>query len=108
MAAQYGNPEMIRLLLNYGAQPNKRDDNLWSPLHYIVSFGSPEGAKLLLKAGAYPNLKNSEGSTPLHIATANEDLELVLILKKANPDIINKYGLRPDDITNNPDIFKLL
>ena len=48
--------EVIKLLLNAGANPNKVDINGTTPLHRAVQSGQSDMVKMLLEAGADPNI----------------------------------------------------
>lgn len=52
---------------------------------------------LLDEKGADINITSEDGTTSLHHAVANGDMELVsyLLEKGANPEIVNKYALKP-------------
>jgi ankyrin repeat protein len=69
--------DIMRILLNHGANPNARDDDNSTPLHYSSWFqkgaydpiqGTVEGAHLLLEHGAFLDAKDSKGRTPLQLA----------------------------------------
>lgn len=55
------NDELIKLLIEAGADVNIRNGNDETPLHYVKTTGA---LKLLLDAGADLNLKNRLGETP--------------------------------------------
>ncbi|CAL4137209.1 unnamed protein product [Meganyctiphanes norvegica] len=63
-------PELVKILINHGADPNVRDvsGSKYSPLHYAAEEGYPTIVELLLQAGANPNARESgNGRTPLHL-----------------------------------------
>lgn len=64
--------DIVRLLLKYGADPNRQDENGDTPLHFVASSKYPnEGGwcvEALLQAGADVNARNNAGLTPLDIA----------------------------------------
>ncbi|KUM28444.1 hypothetical protein AU467_11490 [Mesorhizobium loti] len=49
--------EIVRILLEHGADPNMRGVNDWTPLHYAVSQRDAEAIRLLLASGADPSLR---------------------------------------------------
>ncbi|TGR32923.1 ankyrin repeat domain-containing protein [Mesorhizobium sp. M8A.F.Ca.ET.202.01.1.1] len=49
--------DIIRILVDHGADPNMRGVNDWTPLHYAVAIRSVEAIRLLLAAGADPTLE---------------------------------------------------
>ena len=75
-AAQFGYTDMVKLLLDAGADPNMSDSWGLTPLHW-ASEPSTEDVdqatamsvvKLLLNSGADPNKADKQGRTPLHSA----------------------------------------
>jgi len=49
--------EIVEVLLKYGADPNRRGVNDWTPLHYAVSIRDLSAMSLLLASGADPCLR---------------------------------------------------
>ena len=49
--------DIVRALIEGGADPNMRGVNDWTPLHYSVAIGSVDAIRLLLAAGADPALE---------------------------------------------------
>ncbi|HEX2474707.1 MAG TPA: ankyrin repeat domain-containing protein [Lacipirellulaceae bacterium] len=62
--------EVLALLLEFGADPNQRGLNDYTPLHMAVSERHPAAVRLLLAAGADPNLRTriDECETPSEMA----------------------------------------
>src|SRR3982750_2727168 len=62
--------EILRLLLSYGADPNGRGINDWTPLHLAVAARDVLAIHLLLESGADPELPTriDDGESPLGIA----------------------------------------
>ncbi len=58
--------EVVRLLLNHGANPNRPDRHGWTPLHFAARSGERTVLASLLEAGADPNLGDESGITALH------------------------------------------
>jgi hypothetical protein len=63
--------QMIRLLLDAGAEVNAQDKNGATPLHRAVRTRCAAAVKFLLEAGANPKIANKPGSTPFHLAVQN-------------------------------------
>lgn len=87
-------PEVVRYLLDQGADPDAMTEMGNTPLHYKKCS---EVVALLLKAGASPNTVNPYGNTPLHKQTDKESVHLLL---KAGADrkIKNISGKIPRDV----------
>ncbi|MEO8751313.1 MAG: ankyrin repeat domain-containing protein [Casimicrobiaceae bacterium] len=77
LAALLGNGRATELLLQNGAQPDARNAQGHTPLHWAALCVMPEAAsaegrarviKLLLDRNADPNRKDDHGQTPLHWA----------------------------------------
>ncbi|AZO08269.1 MULTISPECIES: ankyrin repeat domain-containing protein [unclassified Mesorhizobium] len=49
--------DIVRMLIDHGADPNMRGVNDWTPLHYAVSLRDAEAIRLLLVSGADPSLR---------------------------------------------------
>ena len=64
--------DVLRLLLSFGADPNQRGINDYTPLHMAVAERNPHAVQILLDAGADPQLRTriDECETPLEMAEA--------------------------------------
>lgn len=71
-AAMAKNPEMIRLLLEKGADVNARNKSNATALMYAAVLGKPVIARLLIEKGADVNVKHQSGYTALMYAAASE------------------------------------
>ena len=61
MASQNGNGPVVELLLVKGkADPNKRDENGWTPLHQASDKGHIAVVRLLLRGGAERSLETTD------------------------------------------------
>jgi hypothetical protein len=62
--------EVLRLLLSFGANPNQRGINDYTPLHMAVAERNPLAVQILLDGGADPNLRTriDDCQTPLEMA----------------------------------------
>ncbi len=64
-----GDIEIVRLLLERGADPNRGNDYGWTKLHQAGYGNQPDVARLLLDAGARTDLfARGDGGTPLIVA----------------------------------------
>jgi ankyrin repeat protein len=95
-AAYFGNVEIVRLLLDHGAQVNAVDDFGKSPLH-AVSHGEYESqedgirvAWLLLDHGADVNAKARSGETPLFLAVHRPKLAKLFRKRDANGNALRR------------------
>ncbi len=65
-------PENVQAELANGADPNARDKNGWTPLHWAASSNqNPAEIEALLDAGAGPPAKTSNGETALDFIQEN-------------------------------------
>ncbi|XVF85612.1 hypothetical protein PTKIN_Ptkin17bG0130900 [Pterospermum kingtungense] len=68
LACQRGNPVMIELLLQFGADINMRDFHGRTPLHHCISTGNNPLSKYLLRRGAQRSIKDGGGFSALERA----------------------------------------
>ena len=71
MAAQEGHRDVVNLLLDRGADPNKADIFGLTPLHEAAKRGHKNVVRILLERGGDPNRVDMWGRTPLHRAAWN-------------------------------------
>ncbi|KAN0130441.1 hypothetical protein V8E53_011704 [Lactarius tabidus] len=74
--------EIVRRLLEHGADPNIRKGNDSTALHKASSRGWLEAARLLLSYGAKVDEKDGEGKSPLQVATSRGHDEMMELLLK--------------------------
>ncbi|KAJ8712394.1 hypothetical protein PYW07_005236 [Mythimna separata] len=67
IAAELGDENMIRLLIEQGIDINGMDHIGRNALHFAVSSGNEEAVAALLAAGVDPNVKDNLGMTPLSL-----------------------------------------
>jgi cytohesin len=89
--------DLLKQLLDAGADLAARDAEGKTPLHRAVQQGSPASVTALLQKGADPDARDKEGATPLHLAAKIGGDELILILLKhdATIDARDAAGLTP-------------
>lgn len=63
-----GDGAMVRLLLQYHADPNAVNDFMETPVHYASKRGIPTLVHILAQAGGKLNVKDKSGKTPIHNA----------------------------------------
>jgi ankyrin repeat protein len=104
VAIDRGNIDIVKILLNAGANPNlaqhsgaalRQGGILQTPLIIAAQKGHYEIAELLLNAGAKTDLVDEKNQSPLLWATSKNfpDIISLLLKYKANPDIKeNQFG----------------
>jgi ankyrin repeat protein len=99
LAALHKNVDLLRWLIENGANVNHQDRNGYSALHFAAQEKTQEAAKLLLDNGASLELADIHGNTPIWTAifSAKGELELVklYVQRGANLDVLNKYQNTP-------------
>ncbi|KAL6860144.1 hypothetical protein ACO1O0_004170 [Amphichorda felina] len=94
-AVRVQDPEILRLLLCFGADPNVRDRDGMTPLATTVEKSFLHGAVTLVKYGADPNLKaGMDQDTPLSRAVAANRVNLthLLLIYGGDVDQTNSNG----------------
>ena len=89
-----GDAASVRLELDKGADPNRKDPGNLTPLHLAARRGHLEIARLLLQKGADPNRRQDEtGCTPLHLAVEQrqEEVTRLLLEQGANPNLVARH-----------------
>ena len=66
--------DIIKLLLEFGAQPDKADKEDNTPLHFAAIRGTKDVAQFLIKLGANPYARNLAGNVPYEEVTKDEVL----------------------------------
>ena len=102
-AAQNGNLNRVKALLNQGVPVNARTVNGRTALHWAAQAGSLSVVQELLKRGAHVNPRTRSGMTPLHVALVLGRSHIVHALLKAgaNPKYGNIYGHRAHNYSRN-------
>ena len=89
--------DMLRLLLDHGADPNGRDADGSTPYVLARRYGNQEGAALLVDRGANSDLKPYD---QILAAAADGNIELVKTLALSHPEVLeefSEYGRQPND-----------
>lgn len=100
-ATFYGEIEIMRWLIEKGADVNYQDKGGYTPLHFAVQERRMNALDLLFENGANPNLKDRHGNSPLWTAVFNAkgnfDIVKKLIENGADLKSINNYDKSPED-----------
>ncbi|MDD5613821.1 MAG: ankyrin repeat domain-containing protein [Candidatus Omnitrophica bacterium] len=87
-AASKGNLDMIKILLENGADINSQDDMMgWTPLISAANKGNNEAVKLLIDRGAIIDAADTAGYTALIYAATAGYKDTVELLVKSGADI---------------------
>lgn len=82
--------EMVKLLLDFGADVNIVRDGGYTPLMQSVISCQTDVTPLLIQRGAVLDKKSKDGLTALNYAERDKRIEQVNILKRAAADIVAK------------------
>jgi ankyrin repeat protein len=72
----------VRLLLRRKANPNARDKNGETPLHYATSQDRTAVARQLIRAHAKVDIRDKKGRTPLQAAVERENKKLIKTIRR--------------------------
>jgi ankyrin repeat protein len=79
-AAKNGNPELVKALIEKGAQVNILDNMRRTPLHYAAENGRDVACEELISKNAPVNNIDYAGHTPLHLSVINQRHNVVELL----------------------------
>lgn len=94
VAADMGDAEMIKILLNHGACISAKAVGGWSALALAATNGHLEAVETLLEHGANPDIRTNTGWTPLMTAADGNFPQLIDVLVKygADTEAKTEYG----------------
>ncbi|KNC81335.1 hypothetical protein, variant 1 [Sphaeroforma arctica JP610] len=100
IAASTGQVEILRLLVNAGADLHPKSKNGSRPLHFAALSLNLDAVQTLLDAGARINALDKQKNTVLHRAVMKHHIQMAKLLldNHANPQMRNKKGLSPIDL----------
>ena len=93
-----GEPSIVNLVLQAGADIEAEDKHVWTPLHYAAANGQMRAVKLLCEKGAdgLRSANNKTGCTPLHFAAKHNHSRVVRwLLNNGTTQQKDKCGWTP-------------
>lgn len=93
-AADSGNIEGVKLLMDNGCDVNERDSLGKTALHYAVACDSTDVVKLLIEKGGDVNAAGSDGMVPLHNVRSDRMVR-ILVRKGADVKALDEKGRTP-------------
>jgi ankyrin repeat protein len=85
LASYHGNLGATKLLLDHGADPEKRNHRDQTPLAGVAFKGNLDAVKLLVERGANPFSDQGGGRFPIQFAALFGHMEIVRYLESVSP-----------------------
>ncbi|KAK8000508.1 hypothetical protein PG990_013108 [Apiospora arundinis] len=95
LAAEAGNAEAVKILLDNGAEIDWKDDQGSSALDFAVPEGKEEVVRLLLQRGANFNSTDHYGNVALHWAISRPSIARLLLEEGACANVANHKKCTP-------------
>lgn len=110
LASNGGHTEIVKFLINLGAEVNSGDSASFIPLHYASYHGKYDTVVLLIEAGSEVDALGANGSSALHLASAGDHHTVAqyLLDMGAEKDRRNARNLRPIDLARSDAMKRLL
>uniref|UniRef100_A0A453JRN2 Uncharacterized protein n=2 Tax=Triticinae TaxID=1648030 RepID=A0A453JRN2_AEGTS len=110
LAAVKDHDQVVMVLLEHGADPNKAAHHVFSPLMMTVCGKSLKCMRLLIEASTDVSVRDYSGPTPLMEAVDDGLTGFVKILLDAgtNPNIPNQHGAIPIELAADSGRHKLV
>ena len=86
-ATLWGYVEVVRVLLECGADSSAQDNDEQSPLHYASFQENVKLARMLLEGGADLNAQDRNGQSPLYFAWFHGHAELARVILEGGADL---------------------
>lgn len=81
LASEAGYIDIVKLLLEKGANINASDNDGWTPLLHSCADSDVKLTKLLLEKGANKNVRDWNGISPMEHAINCDEEEIIKLLK---------------------------
>ncbi len=88
LAAANGHVEIVKCLLEHGAEPDIQDSYERTALIWAVKGGHTQVVRELLNRGADVHIRNVNGDTALWYASYRSDVEIARMLIEKGPGLI--------------------
>lgn len=97
VASGRGHCEVLQMLLDNGADVNKRDPDMLTALHWAAHYGHDSVARLLIQHGSRLDLQDDFECTALHYAASAGHLSIVQVLVEAGSrlDTLDSHDWTP-------------
>jgi ankyrin repeat protein len=108
-AAFKGKVDVVRLLIERGAEVDSRDKWGWTPLHLASRYGHLEVSRVLIDHGANVNARKHESLDSATSSAYNGHLGIVKLLLERGADVhaLNEEGQTPYQESLKRDIERL-
>ncbi|MGL4387768.1 MAG: ankyrin repeat domain-containing protein, partial [Brevinema sp.] len=103
-AAQLGNTEAAKVLIDYNADINATDSDGWTALLFAVQNNFKTMAEFLIRLGADFNIESKDKHTALSIAVDNQDEELIAYLNAIGATASSVPALNINEQVTSEDI----
>jgi len=89
--------QVLKKMLDMGADPNIKDSNGWTALHYACEFGDLESVKILVNNKIIIDSYSNNSRTPLHLASIHNSPSIVkfLLENMSDPNFKDHSGCTP-------------
>ncbi|XP_044738962.1 uncharacterized protein LOC123300452 [Chrysoperla carnea] len=97
LACAQNHTQVVKYLINLGADVNCQDQNLSTALHWAVYNNNIELVKVLIERNADVQIQDSNGIQPIHLAALKGHIEIINILTPMgkSDEITDKQGITP-------------
>ena len=95
-AAINGKPDIVRFLLQKGADPNVRNQQGRPPVYYAIIWRHPDVVKLFVESGMNLHVRDNYGETLLHLASQGDASDVRLLVGHGlHVNVLDKSGDTP-------------